>query len=312
MLELSSQRYRHDEYDGLNFPNNRSLCGIDQKSKQTLYHGLTMTQASPAKPIPSATILLLRATQSDSGSPDQTDIEVFMVVRHHQIDFASGALVFPGGKTDPQDFDDALLPFLRGNAQDPAMRAVQVSAIREAFEECGILLAYGEDGEIISAERLASLQYAREPLNSGELPLLTFLSDENLVLACDSLTHFAHWVTPEMMAKRFDTHFYLAVAPKDHLAIHDGYESVDSVWISPAQALQEAAEAKRTVIFPTLRNIEKLANFDSVEEAVDQTAKNEVVTVIPWTEQREDGSYLCITPEAGYTVNEEKLNNRLR
>ncbi|MFM8354577.1 MAG: NUDIX hydrolase, partial [Gammaproteobacteria bacterium] len=86
-----------------------------------------------SRPIPSATILMLR---------DGADgLEVFMVVRHHQIDFASGALVFPGGKADAQDFDPALIPYLDGAATDPDMRAIQVSAIREAFEECGILLA---------------------------------------------------------------------------------------------------------------------------------------------------------------------------
>ena len=82
---------------------------------------------SPAPAAPSGTILLLRGGRGE--------LEVFMVVRHHQIDFASGALVFPGGKADPQDFDDALLPFLTGADDDPNMRAIQVSAIREAFEE---------------------------------------------------------------------------------------------------------------------------------------------------------------------------------
>ena len=137
-----------------------------------------------------------------------------MVVRHHQIDFASGALVFPGGKADPQDFDDALIPYLRGAEADTDMRAAQVSAIREAFEECGILLAReaGSD-DIISGARLAELQSAREPMNKGDIALLDFLQNEKLELACDTLTHFAHWITPPMMPKRFDTHFYLAIPP---------------------------------------------------------------------------------------------------
>ena len=156
-----------------------------------------------ATPKPAATILLLR--------PGKENLEVFMVVRHHQIDFASGALVFPGGKADPQDFDDALIPYLRGAETDTDMRAAQVSAIREAFEECGILLAReaGSDN-IISDERLAALQSAREPMNKGDILLLDFLQNEKLELACDALTHFAHWITPPMMPKRFDTHFYLA------------------------------------------------------------------------------------------------------
>ena len=172
-------------------------------------------KTQPPAPKPAATILLLR-----DGKPN---LEVFMVVRHHQIDFASGELVFPGGKADPQDFAEALIPFLSGHSDDSDQRAAQVSAIREAFEECGILLAreLGSQ-EIISGERLATLQTFREPMNKGELSLLDFLQQQQLQLACDELTHFAHWITPPMMPKRFDTHFYLATAPADHIVVCSG------------------------------------------------------------------------------------------
>lgn len=261
---------------------------------------------APPTPVPAATILLLRERNDE--------LQVFMVVRHHQIDFASGALVFPGGKVDDQDFDEALLPFLTGADADRDMRAIQVSAIREAFEECGVLLAYdltaGQD-TLVAGSRLSELDACREPLNNGSLGLLEFLQRENLSLACDQLVHFAHWITPPMVPKRFDTHFYLAVAPGDHLAIHDGYESVDSVWISPAQALSEAASGKRTVIFPTLRNIEKLGLSETIADAISAAQKDTIVPVLPWTEKRDDGVYLMIPPEAGYLVNEEKMPDRV-
>ena len=261
-------------------------------------------QKEPAAPVPAATILLLREQAQE--------LQVFMVVRHHQIDFASGALVFPGGKVDDQDFDEALLPYLRGAHTDQDMRAIQVSAIREAYEECGVLLAYeDENGEtLISADRLAALDHCREELNDGRLPLLEFLKREDLILACDKLVHFAHWITPPMMPKRFDTHFYLAIAPDDQLAVHDGYESVDSVWISPSEAMADAESGKRTVIFPTLRNIEKLGISSSVQAAMDAAANDTIVPVLPWTEQRDDGNYICIPPEAGYLINEEKIPAR--
>lgn len=257
----------------------------------------------PSEPKPAATILLLR--DGDAG------LEVFMVVRHHQIDFASGALVFPGGKADPQDFDNALIPFLRGANDHDDMRAAQVSAIREAFEECGILLAReaGSD-DIISGERLATLQQFREPMNKGEISLLDFLQQQKLQLACDQLVHFAHWITPPMMPKRFDTHFYLAIAPADHVALHDGYESVDSIWIAPAAAVAEAKSGKRTVIFPTLRNLEKLADAANIAQALDNAKRDEIIPVLPWTERREDGQYLCIPVEAGYAISEEKMPER--
>jgi 8-oxo-dGTP pyrophosphatase MutT (NUDIX family) len=262
-----------------------------------------MSEPNASTPKPAATILMLR--QGQKG------LEVFMVVRHHQIDFASGALVFPGGKADPQDFEENLIPYLDGANEDTDMRAAQVSAIREAFEECGILLARNSgSSEIISGEKLAALQEYREPLNKGEISLLAFLKEQALVLACDELTHFAHWITPPMMPKRFDTHFYLAIAPADHIALHDGYESVDSVWIAPADAISEEAQGKRTIIFPTLRNLEKLATWNNLEDAISATLSSKVIPVLPWTEKREDGNYLCIPVEAGYATSEEKMPQR--
>jgi len=238
-------------------------------------------------------------------------LEVFMVVRHHQIDFASGALVFPGGKADPQDFEPRLLPFLDGAHPDADMRAIQVSAIREAFEECGILLAGEEGGAgLIRAERLAALEDYRRSLHAGEVTMLQLLEREELRLACTELVHFAHWVTPAMLPKRFDTHFFLAAAPAGHLAVHDGHESVDSVWIRPQDVLEQAASGQRTVIFPTLRNVEKLAAFDTVSAAMAATAASRVVRVEPWTERRDDGTWLCIPTEAGYAVCEELMPAR--
>lgn len=262
-----------------------------------------MSDKSPATPAPSATILMLR--------DGRQGLEVFMVVRHHQIDFASGALVFPGGKADPQDFDPALVDYLDGAADDAAMRAIQVSAIREAFEECGILLARAAgDVELISGSRLAALEPYRNRLHSGEISIAAFVQQERLRLACDRLVHFAHWVTPEMLPKRFDTHFFLAAAPADHLAVHDGHESVDSVWIRPGDVLEQAAAGKRTVIFPTLRNVEKLAACATVASALAAAASTPVVRVLPWTERRDDGTWLCIPREAGYDVYEERMPER--
>ncbi|HEY5645103.1 MAG TPA: MBL fold metallo-hydrolase, partial [Pseudomonadales bacterium] len=236
-----------------------------------------MSDKNPATPVPAATILMLR------DEPD--GLEVFMVVRHHQIDFASGALVFPGGKADPSDFDPGLDAYLDGAMTDPDMKAIQVASIREAFEECGVLLARSEGSrELISAGRLQQLEPYRDRLHKGEITILEFLRTESLRLACDRLVHFAHWVTPPMVPKRFDTHFFLASAPADHLAVHDGHESVDSVWIRPADALADAAAGRRTVIFPTLRNIEKLARYQTVADALTAAAAATPVRVLPWTE----------------------------
>ncbi len=259
---------------------------------------------TPSRPIPSATILMLR---------DGTDgLEVFMVVRHHQIDFASGALVFPGGKAEDNDFDPGLAAYLDGADDDRDRRAIQVAAIREAFEECGILLAR-ESGasELLSGARLEKLEPYRDQLHKGEVSITEFVEREGLRLACDTLVHFAHWITPEMLPKRFDTHFFLAAAPADHLAVHDGHESVDSVWIRPEDAMADAENGKRTIIFPTLRNVAKLGNSRTTAEAIAAAQADDVITVLPIMEQREDGAYLVIPAEAGYDISEERMPDRL-
>lgn len=248
--------------------------------------------------IPSATILMLRA--------DESALEVFMVVRHHQIDFASGALVFPGGKVDARD--SLVRDRCQGGDKDDELLTLQVAAIREAFEECGILLARPTGSDLlISGERLKSLEHFRQPLAVGEMGIGEFLEQQDLMLACDQLIPYAHWVTPEMMPKRFDTHFYLAIAPEDHLAIHDGHESVDSIWISPTDALAGASNGTYTIIFPTRLNVEMLATSDSVQGAIADANARQIVTVLPWMEKREDGNYICVPAEAGYAVTAEKM-----
>ncbi len=252
--------------------------------------------------VPAATILLVR--DGPSG------LETFMVVRHHEIDFASGALVFPGGKVD--DGDGAVRDLCDGvDDADDLQVAMMAGAIREAFEECGVLLAReAGSGELVPGDRLAALDPARDALHRGELSLRRFLEGEELRLACDRLRHFAHWITPPVVPKRFDTHFYLASAPADHLAVHDGHESVDSVWISPADAVAAGRDGTYTIIFPTVRNLELLGRSGGVESAMAAAAGRSIVTVLPWVERRDDGNYLCIPPEAGYAVSEERMPER--
>ena len=252
-------------------------------------------------PVPAATILMLR--DGEQG------LEVFMVVRHHQIDFASGALVFPGGKV--AEGDDEVRDFCTGASEDDGQLALQVGAIREAFEECGILLARekGSD-QLLGGSTLEALEHYRNPLAKGELKIREFLEKEDLTLACDLLHRYAHWITPDMMPKRFDTHFYLAKAPADHIAIHDGHESVDSVWITPQAALDGARSGKYTVIFPTRLNIEMLGQSTSVANAIEMANQRNIVSVLPWTEKRDDGKYLCIPKNSGYSISEEKMVRR--
>ena len=247
-------------------------------------------------PVPAATLMLIR---------DGADgLEVFMVERHHQIDFATGALVFPGGKIDKADFE----PGIRDRCENAGRfseieLALRVGGIREAFEECGVLLAHDAGGTgLIAASRLAGLEPFRKKLVDGEITMLEFLVHENLVLLPENLVPFAHWITPPMVPKRFDTHFFIIEAPADHIALHDGHESVDSVWIKPAKVIEEGDAGRRTVIFPTRLNVQKLGRSRTVAEALANARASKVVTVSPEMIKRDDGPYLKIPEEAGYDV----------
>ncbi|HWE06473.1 MAG TPA: hypothetical protein VG274_07180 [Rhizomicrobium sp.] len=243
-------------------------------------------------PVPAATMLLAR----DGGD----GIEVFMVKRHHEMGFAAGALVFPGGKACRED-SDASLAGRMGGASDwsPPMRAVAVAAIREAFEEAGVLLARDcRTGKIVAGERLAALDPYREKIEIGQTSLGEMLRIERLTLACDELVHFAHWITPKSMPKRFDTHFFLARAPTDHTGRHDGRESVDSLWARPEQAI--AMRRQWNIMFPTKLNLMKLAKTGTVAEALAAARATPPQTVEPWLEDGPDGKYFRIRDDAGY------------
>ena len=196
-----------------------------------------------------------------------------MVVRHHQIDFASGALVFPGGRVEAAD---AVLA--GGDAAD----ADRIAAIRETWEECGVLLA----------------QPGTPPPAEGDFAAM--LLQRALVPDCSCLAHFAHWITPVAVPKRFDTHFFLAAAPADQDAVHDGHEAVDSVWIRPLDALAEAEAGTKKIVFPTRMNLNKLARSNSVAEAFAAARAKPVVTVMPQQRNTPEGRYLRIPIEADY------------
>ena len=258
---------------------------------------------TPPEPRLSATILLLR---------DQPDLQVLMVKRHYEIDFAAGALVFPGGKAHEEDSDPAWGPHIDGqfSVQEQAAR---ISAIREAFEEAGILLARpagarGQDLPLIGAEHVERLQPFRAAVDRREKSFLELIQEHGLVLALDRLVHFGHWITPTMMPKRFDTHFYLARAPSGQVAINDGHETTDAIWLGPQAALDQEAEGTATIIFPTRMNLGKLAETGSVAAALVRFSSEPVVTVLPEIGHDAAGvACLHIPAEAGYIQVTEPL-----
>jgi 8-oxo-dGTP pyrophosphatase MutT (NUDIX family) len=248
-------------------------------------------------PHPAATVMLLREAPED--------MEVFMIVRHEKSDVHAGALVFPGGRVDPEDYDLARDPGVcpMQMCADTPNGALRVAAVRETFEECGVLLARprGEEA-LVSADRLREIEAAhRDAIMRGERTFGALLAAEDLVLAPETLVYFANWITPERRTKRFDVHFFLAPAPADQIAVHDGYEAVDSVWISPRTALERASEGAYQLRFPTQMNVQKLGRHASPAAAMDAARASHVVTVMTKHERSPEGKrYVRIPLEAGY------------
>jgi 8-oxo-dGTP pyrophosphatase MutT (NUDIX family) len=239
-------------------------------------------------------------------------METFMVVRHQQIDFASGALVFPGGKLAAGDSDtraQSRCSGIEGLMSDEI--ALRIGAIREAFEECGVLLARPRGSTaLVDPSRLQQLggNY-RHALEKGELGIGEMLEAEDLILACEALVPFAHWTTPTFMPKRFDTHFYLAAAPVDQVLLHDGRESVDSVWIRPEDAVAQAKAGARTIVPATLINIEKLGRSRTLDDAITAARAEPIIEVLPELIEGPAGAglKLRIPIEAGYGITEFEL-----
>lgn len=252
-----------------------------------------------------ATILLVR---------DAPTLEVLMVQRHHQIDFVPGALVFPGGKTAPEDAHPDWAAHCDGFDGDAVQLGLRICAVREAFEESGVLLARpagarGAGKPLADVGHTQAIALNREAIEKGAVSFLKSVEDAGLVLALDALVPFAHWITPKGMPKRFNTWFYVAAAPPDQVAACDGREAVDACWITPAEALRDGREGKRKIIFPTRLNVEKLAESATVTQALSAARARTIVTVEPVIVREADGPVLTIPAEAGYSVTREPLSS---
>ena len=260
---------------------------------------------SAAIPIPSATVLLLR----DGAS----SLEVFMVLRNAGIDFAGGALVYPGGKSDPADFTEETAAYCDGvDGLDLVDIGNRVCGIRETFEEAGFLLARERsDNALVSGGRCLQLgaQY-REAVHAGDLTMRDLAAEERLTLACDLMVPFARWITPARSPKRFDTWFFLARAPEGQSGSHDQTESVDSLWISPDAALKGAADQSYKIVFATRCNLAKVGRRATVAEALETAQDDDIVPVEPDITVLDDNRVSFKLPaDAGYGIVEEIETN---
>jgi 8-oxo-dGTP pyrophosphatase MutT (NUDIX family) len=247
--------------------------------------------------LPAASILLVR------DAP--TGLEVLMVRRHAKSSVAAGALVFPGGKVDA--VDEALA--VKGRDDDDLL-AYRIAAIRETWEEAGIFLARraGSHTLLDAAEihRLATVY--RYPA----MEMKTIVEREAIELATDQLVRYAHWITPNAEPRRFDTQFFIAMAPSAQSAAPDGHEALDCFWFTPEGALREADAGRALIVFPTRLNLLKLARSRTTDEALDRARSEPIVAVQPEMIVTEHERIIRIAPDSGYEPTEMRYRTTRR
>ncbi|MDP5277690.1 NUDIX domain-containing protein [Sphingomonas sp. DG1-23] len=246
---------------------------------------------SESEAIPAATLIVMR--EAAEGPP-----ELLIVERARAMSFAGGALVFPGGRVDPGDH--ALAATLEGDPDDLAAR---IAAVRETIEEAGVAVG-------VRVPPSASPDLQRR-LYAGE-PMAALLDEAGGALDLDSLVPFARWLPAGVHHKVFDTRFYLARAPEGAEPVVDGNENVRVFWASARAVIEAADRGDATIIFPTRRNLERLALSASFVDAAADARAHPVRTVTPWIETREDGKHLCIPDDLGYPVTSEPLDRAIR
>jgi len=227
-----------------------------------------MSESASIVPRPAATVTLVR---------DACDgFEVLMMQRNFQSVFVPGAYVFPGGAVDRRDSSAEMAALCTGLDDAQASRrlgiangglAYWIAAIRESFEEAGILLACNARGEMVTlddAARAERFHTYRRRVEQGEHPLSEMLREEGLCLPLHEMIYFSHWITPVGAPRRYDTRFFVAAAPAAQNPLHDNGETIDHLWVRPAEALSQHKQKKFEMRTPTVHTLRLFADHDSV------------------------------------------------
>lgn len=235
--------------------------------------------AVPVKP--AATVMLLRDAVAGG-------IEVFMMRRTTKSAFAGGMYVFPGGAVDSED------------------SSYEVAAIRECFEEAGVLLARTPDGShprFDDPELAERFSRYRHDVHEGRCSMTRVLTEEGLTPSTSELHWVSHWVTPFGEIRRFDTRFFVTAAPADQEPLHDDKELDDSFWVSPSAALSRSRRGELLMLPPTIANLEFLADHDTVRGALGTASEfGPPIRVLPKVRWNPDGTMdaLLMPGDAGY------------
>jgi 8-oxo-dGTP pyrophosphatase MutT (NUDIX family) len=274
----------------------------------TADHDADRPAFQPVQPRDAATVMLVR---------DQpAGMEVFMLRRNLNSDFVGGAYVFPGGKVDDSDRTDDLSGVCDGRTDGRASEllgidrgglAYWVAAIRECFEEAGILLAFpaaGDERRVLSfAEPAVAARYVRyrSEVYAGTLRLVDLCLREGLCLDARRIHYFSHWITPEAVSRRFDTRFFVAAAPPEQVPLHDDRETIANLWIRPTDALVRHRAGQLELILPTIKNLEAISRFDSSADLLAAAAALErPPTIVPRVIQDSEGLRIVLPGDPGY------------
>jgi 8-oxo-dGTP pyrophosphatase MutT (NUDIX family) len=238
-------------------------------------------ELQPAVPRDAATVALLRDTP--------TGPEVYTLRRQRTMAFGAGMHVFPGGSVDPRDTDPTIgwvgpAPAVWGAvfaAPEDLARALVCAAVRETFEESGVLLAGPDAGNVVADTSGADWESDRRRLIDRELSFSEFLHRRGLAVRADLLRPWAHWITPLIEPRRFDTRFFIAAMPAGQLTREFGEEADEVEWLAPAIAVQRFRDATMQMMPPTLITVAELAEFDSVAAALAGAAARTVAPVEP-------------------------------
>jgi 8-oxo-dGTP pyrophosphatase MutT (NUDIX family) len=238
-----------------------------------------------------ATVMLVR--DGDVG------VEVFMLRRTASASFAAGMYVFPGGRVDDADHATELEPFCDG-LDDPTASgqlsiesgglAYWVAAVRECFEEAGILLAWRRDGGHLDLD-----ESTRHAVHDGSLSMVDLCRRHDLVLDLSTTQYVDHWITPAGERRRFDTRFFVTEAPEGQDGVHDDKETVESAWVRPQRALEMHDAGELMMMPPTIKNLTWLAGFATADDAVEAGRQiTEPPTTLPKIRLDADGNMVGI------------------
>jgi 8-oxo-dGTP pyrophosphatase MutT (NUDIX family) len=257
-----------------------------------------------APPRDAATVVLLR----DGAPGGSGGIEVYLLRRVRAMAAFGGMTVFPGGGVDPADVADVALPWVGPAAEEwtgplsagtALARGLVCAAVRETFEESGVLLAGTGPDDVVPDT--ADWEAERQALEARDLSLSTLFADRGLHLRADLLRPWAHWITPEIEHRRFDTRFFVAALPAGQRTRDVAGEADHAAWVRPADALEELGRGERVMVPPTAMTLADLTAFDTVADVLAAAPARRIIPVLPRLERGDDGRVRFLVPgDEGY------------